>query len=114
METLSKQRRLAIEKIRKSQQSSSGKPTTKVVKSAKAAQSTVTQGDPKYSRTAHREPYFPATEPYFYGTSRPAEAREKSARLIQLLNKFRKKNIRPKRVGGFKQNNFSFFDKINK
>lgn len=116
MEKLSPQRKLAIEKIKKSQQLSSGNTSFKPAKAAKAAKATVTQGD----LTPLHEPYFPATKPEFFGTSRPAEAREKSARLIELIKQFNKKYTSKRLVNSKNKNKlrylnqFAFFNKSNK
>lgn len=104
--TLSKQQILAIEKIKRSQQAY-GKKT-----SLKSTQATIKTTPTKITTAAHHEPYFPATAPYFYGTRRPAEAREKSARLIKLLDKFKKNSSKKHRT--IKIFSFSKFEIINK
>lgn len=98
---LSKQKLLAIEKIRRSQNIGSGKSAkSKKVRSAKAANSSTHSVSNRTAAEKH-EAFFPATEPYFYGTSRPAEARVKSQTLIDLQKKFNnkkaKKLVNPKK-----------------
>lgn len=93
--TLSRQQLLAIEKIRKTQQKRSGKSAKKSAQ-AKGVYAPKTRSNSGISKAAQQTAYFPATEPYFYGTSRPAEARGKGSAVIKLLEKFNRKNTAKK------------------
>lgn len=75
MENLSKNQLLAIEKIRKSQQ-------TRIIRKASKPVRAIT---PKKPVSKKPKQFFPITQPYFYGTFRPAEARQKSQTLIEIL-----------------------------
>lgn len=108
--TLTRNQIIAIEKLRKTQNRGKGKSDNR--------KSTKTKTSATHSDKA-AEPqkiYFPVTEPTFQGISRPAEAREKSARLIELLEKFNnreaKKVARPIRKNKIRP--VFFFFPLNK
>lgn len=81
--TLTRNQIIAIEKLRKTQNRGKGKSDNR--KSNNKTKSSATHSD---KAAQPQKIYFPVTEPTFQGISRPAEAREKSARLIELLEKF--------------------------
>lgn len=98
--TLSKQQLLAIEKIRKTQKYSNGKSTEKKPVAAKATKkpSNTNKSEAYFPTTARREPFFPAIHPYYFGINRPAEARQKGARLVRILKKLDEKNTARKSI----------------
>lgn len=98
--TLSKQQLLAIEKIRKSQNHGSGKPTAKKPVPAQATKKKTyaKESVPNFPTTARQESFFPAIHPYYFGVNRPAEARVKGARLIRILKKIDDKQTAKKSI----------------